>query len=511
MATEHIYIISDLHLGGRPALQSSSGTTSGFQLCQPRECRRLAQFIHYISGRHVGEHTELIINGDFVDFLTEEKISSESPAPTQEFEAFTIDREDAIRKFNAIVEHTDASASAGERLFEALREFVQRGHRLTILLGNHDIELCLPSVRLAMTQMLTGGRLADLEFIHDGEAYVRPGLIVEHGNRYDGWNALSYGALRAWRSAQSRNEEISFQFPPPPGSRLVASLMNPLKHKYKFIDLLKPENEALVPVLAALDSSILPTLTRIVRGLPYLAKKMLVQTSAGGIPSYKTYIADDQAVDDEPVDASRILGDPISEETITRSNNLLAFAIKEWGHSEHGGETNIADEQSSFGGALALVRQYLPSSKHNSYGKLRRTLMLYRETIGATFDLETESPIYLRAASRLAEGKRIVAFGHTHLAKRKTLQYGGMYLNTGTWCPTIKLPTDICDPNAPDEQVFPLLKQFIEDLAENRTASWTQVRATFAKVTLDGNATQGDLFEFCEDGSIRRADWTNAG
>ena len=67
-------------------------------------------------------------------------------------------------------------------------------------------------------------------------------MLIEHGNRFDEWNAVPHGALRRVRSQLSRALPAKPEFPALPGSRLVVDVMNPLKQQYAFIDLLKPED-----------------------------------------------------------------------------------------------------------------------------------------------------------------------------------------------------------------------------------------------------------------------------
>jgi len=514
----HIYIISDLHLGGAPP-ELTSGDV-GFQMCPPQSRRRLARFIHHISTAHPrketepGEETELIINGDFVDFLAEE--DRETP---RVFSAFAHDAQLAVDKFRRVVQRTDADAPAGERVFEALRAFVGQGHKLTMLLGNHDLELSIPAVRHVLMEILTQGRPARVEFLYDGEAYVQGDLLVEHGNRYDGWNAVAYGVLRAYRSMLSRNEPQQIQFVPPPGSRLVTEIMNPLKAYYKFIDLLKPENEALIPVLAALDSSCIPSLKEMVFLLRLAREKKALEPEPGEIPGQVDNVADSPSIiigEAEVNDLSSVIyGDPVAPETLDRSFALLTQAEEDWApESEIGEVTPIAEGQADWKqtarGCLAFIKQLAPFSPDIG-AKLHKTLLCYRETIGATSDLKSELPIYLDAATRLSEGRRIVVFGHTHLAKRRELKPGGLYLNSGTWCPTIQLPPDFYSAEQPEKAVLSRLKQFLNDLASNNTEPWCALQTTFVKVTQEGDRSDGELCEFCEDGCIVRIGGSNAG
>src|SRR5262245_10481743 len=141
MGTHDIYVISDLHIGGaRP-----EGNSPGFQMCPPESRRRLARFIHYVrrAARPHGSTLELIINGDFVDFLAE-----------QPFEPFTASADTAVEKLRRIIKTADVDAPDGQRIFPALQAFVTDGHRLTVLLGNHDIELSLAAVRHELSRQI---------------------------------------------------------------------------------------------------------------------------------------------------------------------------------------------------------------------------------------------------------------------------------------------------------------------------------------------------------------------
>ena len=80
------------------------------------------------------------------------------------------------------------------------------------------------------------------KFEGNGRLGVAGTPFVEHGNRYDDWNAVNHDALRAVRSALSRREPLDPSLVVPvPGSRLVVEVMNHYKRKFAFIDLLKPE------------------------------------------------------------------------------------------------------------------------------------------------------------------------------------------------------------------------------------------------------------------------------
>ena len=68
-----------------------------------------------------------------------------------------------------------------------------------------------------------------------------------------GLSVWAVRALRELRALQSRRKNLPawVQRDPPPGSQLVASVLNKIKLNYPFVDLLKPETDAMFPLLLA--------------------------------------------------------------------------------------------------------------------------------------------------------------------------------------------------------------------------------------------------------------------
>ncbi len=218
-----------------------SGDTRGFRLNTHVDVA--TEFVTRLTASATaGVSLELVINGDIVDFLAERSSSGPVWVP------FTPDPDDACQKLEAIV-------TRDQPFFDALGQFLAAGHRLTLLLGNHDIELGLPPVRAKFASLLGVGGHTDYEFIANDEAYVIGGALIEHGNRYDGFNMVDYDSLRRVSALMSRRQEANnhYTFDAPPGSKMVAWVINPIKEQYRFIDLLKPENGAVVPLLLALE------------------------------------------------------------------------------------------------------------------------------------------------------------------------------------------------------------------------------------------------------------------
>jgi len=227
-----LYVISDLHLGG----------CDDFQIFHQGEL--LAEFIDRLRTRRVDGTLALVINGDTVDFLAEQ-------------EPKYFDPEGAGEKLDRIV--GDVSFKP---VFTALRRFTAtKGRRLIVTLGNHDLELALPWMRERLLSHLTSddaGR-GRVTLAFDGAGYVAQvgsaPVYCVHGNDVDEWNFTEYDKLRRQGLGTMLGETVP-EWTPNAGTKLVVDVMNSIKARFPFVDLLKPETEAVVPTLCALDPSL---------------------------------------------------------------------------------------------------------------------------------------------------------------------------------------------------------------------------------------------------------------
>jgi UDP-2,3-diacylglucosamine pyrophosphatase LpxH len=353
-------------------------------------------------------------------------------------------------------------------LFAAFAGAVRAGLRMTILLGNHDVELALPSVRARFLESLDPDDTGRVRMIFDGEAYVVGDALIEHGNRYDGFNVIDHDALRRMRSAQSRRiSDARAMFEPPPGSRLVVEVMNQLKREYPFIDLLKPETSAVLPILLTLE----PACRRHVLKVANLYLAASRRASDGARPNYEGDIAATTGGE-----LLEVLAEHMPHETARDFAASLAVPV----------EQDIASRSS----VLGMVRLALARDRDGLARRLPHLLQALRALEqDRTFELETESPEYLDPAREIAAGGfRYVVFGHTHLAKRVDLGGGRTYFNTGTWADLIRFPSEIFA--TPDSQQLEALNAFITDLVEKKFERWLLFRPTYVRLDVDGDAVQ---------------------
>ncbi len=422
-----------------------------------------------LAQRRGGADIELVINGDFVDFLAE-------PGADGEWRPFIADAREAAVAMRAIVARDQA-------LFDALRDLLAAGHRLTLLLGNHDVELAFPAVRQVLRDATGATDARRFVFLYDGEAYRVGDALIEHGNRYDGFNVVDHDAVRAARSLQSRDQVVDVEVPPPPGSRIVAEVMNPIKREYPFVDLLKPETEAVLPLLLALEPGFRSHVTRIAR---FKAEAVARDPKAPARPRFDANVSDDSGLGQGAFDGGGAArpADPLAA--------VLARALPSGKADRFLDDLEPEDRFSadvSAGGAARMLGLAWIARGPDGFGRRLDNLLTALRALADdhSFDRDVEGQVaYIEAAEDLAGGAiRHVVMGHTHLAKRVQLTSGGYYLNSGTWADLIRVPETIT--RGPVDAAREALWGFATELASGQLDAWIEFRPTYVRLDLTGD------------------------
>jgi UDP-2,3-diacylglucosamine pyrophosphatase LpxH len=457
-----LFVISDLHLGGPPA----SNESPDLQMCTSDAQQRLASFIRYAAAQHNADRdVRLVINGDIVDFLAE-----------KDAKPFIKDDALATKVLEIILQRTD-------EVWQALREFTASGAALTLILGNHDIELSLPGPRRLLLSRLGRGRV---EFIYDNQAFVDGPVLIEHGNRYDVWNMIPHNRLRQVRSRLSRGETPG-HCPDVPGSVLVCDVINDLKKTYRFVDLLKPETDAVLPVLPVLDATLSGLLEQVVNGIkgawPFLRSRR-VRTDSKGRPK-----------DDEYVSSA---GPPTKRQRRLEKALRLAMDWEGIVDPDEAGFTEVA-----FTGLRELWDSAQAEIRKRLIAKLRQKWRYTSQRLRWAFDVTREDATWLKPVGRSAAlGFKVIIYGHTHLAKQVSglpevngLPRGCLYLNTGTWTDLMRVPQEILAavPTAGEDTSASKLETFLDDLLHNRLDSWRKLIPTYARCDLEQEGSQVQL------------------
>lgn len=506
--TRDVYVISDLHLGG---VWQGTGENAGRGFRMMTRPDVLARFIGALAEKSAGPPAvELVINGDFIDFLAEEHEGQSRWVP------FVEDPDEAVACFRRVAEREGDS-----EVFDALKEFVARGHALTILLGNHDVELSLPPVRRALEQRIgAGGPRPSLRFLYDGEAYEVGDALIEHGNRYDPVNVVTHDALRRLRSLQSRRQfkHQKGRFDPPAGSSVVAGVMNPLKVEYPFIDLLKPESEPLYGLIMALEPGYKGKLSRLAKLAGSLSGAVRHRMAEAALPAMEGDIASDGLATEsfiEEMGYGAAAPRPGAEAAAARHDaeddelrGLLSACLRPDTVEDllREAESEAQDEgvtlediglRSRFRTALGLAKLVAGGN----FVPVRRRLRYVRETLRAldedrSFEQGFEAGTrYRRAAEELSENYSVVVFGHTHHAKKLSLESGATYLNSGTWANLMRFPASLFD--ADEGRAVEALKQFFDDMRNSRLENYVEFHPTYVRLEVDERGrTRGELFEY---------------
>lgn len=426
----------------------------------------LASFIADLPRRlRADESLELVIAGDFIDFLAIELDAED--------EAWTPSPERAVAKLHAAMDGHDAP------VYEALRGFVRAGHSLTVMVGNHDLEIAIPAVQQQLCKDL-GVTRHQVVFVDDGEAWRIGRALFEHGNRYDGANLNDWEGIRATVSAWSRGET-----PPEPlevsaGSRLVAQVVNPLKRKrYSFLDLLQPQGELIGYLLLAIE----PTLKYDFKSLRHLMVGGIRRAMARkvGPPRAERNVASRPADDvlvGRPLDTrhlDELLGvEPISPaEKQVSARDLIREFLR-----------NPGDNLEKF----LVSGQRIPLDRLAQIQGVIAAMVCDDDSLNPAGATEQ----YGRNAERLraSGGVDVVVMGHTHKPRHVGDPDHASYINTGTWIDSITVPPETLQPG---DEGLARLQRWLSDLYHDRGVRSFRPHWADLRIEADGEVSEARL------------------
>ncbi len=415
-----VHVVSDLHLGG--------GSPERQIFDQAKE---FGQLVAWLLKKPKGEQHALVINGDLVDFLAEPNATYFDPAG-------------ASAKLDRIFR--DPSFVP---VWDALKEFVGTENRsLAITLGNHDLELDLPWVREQLLQELSGGDAAargrvTLAFEADGYACRVGGadILCVHGNEVDDWNVTDYDALRrVGRTAGGGGSASAWT--PNAGTRLVIDVMNAVKKKYAFVDLLKPETAGVIPTVLILDPG---QAARVGAAIPSglrLGWDKLRRATGFLSEEEQAALAAGRAA---PADVLRaMLGDTFGAALPgldARSLDALLLLTEQRYVAGVDPLTLLAaDDRLEFLGYGQALWDLITRKGEDEV--LRQALERLGSDTG--FDLKQADDTYRALNDKVPEDVEFLAAGHTHLERALPLRGGRrFYYNSGTWVRLLRLTADV--------------------------------------------------------------------
>jgi UDP-2,3-diacylglucosamine pyrophosphatase LpxH len=446
-------IISDLHLGGNaPRMMSRP--------------KNLARFLEGVSGRLGSDETlELIIAGDFVDFLAITPQASWTPDPAE-----------ACSKIRNAMKDGDLAS-----IFEAMGKLLAKdGNKLTILVGNHDVEMGLPPVQDALLEGLDCTRHQAI-FVDTGRAYGLGKALIEHGNRYDDANTNDWQGLRAIAAAMSRHEEPKDELLVSAGSRIVEQIINPLKSSsYPFIDLLQPQGELVALLMLAFEPGLKWELNKL-RWL--LRGRYLEGRNQNGLQPGKSRYVSYRPLDTFDNELQETFGD--SYTALRTPDQQVGLSLADW--------TKILLTPGKDGIAAILRKgEHVPSDRLQQIRVAMRKLLMDDQSNQP--DGPTQQ--YGEAAKRLIEdsgGKvEVVVMGHTHLARHIGPRDKATYINTGTWADVVRAPEEAMRDGA-DEALEEFLRDLLNDKRPNYVPTYGDLR-----IEANGEVSRAQLQAYME-------------
>ncbi len=453
---DELYSVSDLHMGGFDS--SAQIFNAGSEL---------ADLIGHLQARP--KKVALVINGDMVDFLAE-------PG------AKAFDPEGAVGKLTRIAEDT-----AFEPVWTALKRFVGvEGHRLIITLGNHYVELALPWVREHFLGLLAGGDDAArgrILLAFDGAGFLcRVGnatVLSVHGNEVDDWNLTDHETIRRAAGDMHKGRAVP-DWIPNAGTRLVIDVMNDIKKGYPFVDLLKHEMEAVIPVLTALAPLKLQQFGSALKVLKRLAwdKFRRMTHMLGAEDGADLALA---AADVGAMRRPRMNRDVLIEQAELRlRQNVDPISLVPDGERLQQLGIPEALATAVFGGELREVLR----------AKLSELIA------DRSFEWSQEDDTFRRLDEKVAPDVDFILTGHTHLERAIPRRGGnGYYFNSGTWVRLIRFEPHVLANQAEFNKVFGALSAGTMDALDNFPELILH-RRTVVAIIADSKGTRGALMRW---------------
>lgn len=205
-------VISDLHLGrGRTLEGGATNSLEEFYFG-----KKLVEFFnYYCSGEFKDAEVEVIINGDFLNFLQTDYHGHFLTVVTEGI---------AVSQLQSILDgHKD--------VFLAMKAFAAHPNRLiTYVVGNHDQAMLWPATRLLLNETL------DTDIRYKNIVYFFDGVHIEHGHMHEAANRLDPKRFFLKRDLPEPILNLPF------GSHFFVDFVLKLKHKHSHVDKVRPFN-----------------------------------------------------------------------------------------------------------------------------------------------------------------------------------------------------------------------------------------------------------------------------
>jgi UDP-2,3-diacylglucosamine pyrophosphatase LpxH len=410
--TRRKVIVSDLHLGPGATDQRFAGIEDFYSE---------AEWTAFLERQAAAGPTDLIINGDFIEFWQIAAALGALPKRTDPKQPATGTALASDQRF--AVSAIELVLAAHRSVFTDLGKLIERGdNRVIVVAGNHDADLLWPKVQLAVARAIAPRDPSRLLFT-SGPGYEHGGVHVEHGHAFDAANRFATG-----HAPFGRDRDGTCRLQSSWGEVFVDQFYTDVERKVPFIDNLYPQSAA---ILWAMRDNPDP------------------QRDAGAVIGFIDLL---RAAESREFNQSAIA-------------SLLQGALGTPGRGDRGPESvaevieHVADRLArgdvsagAITGALLHLR-FDPQLAGLWIGLVRagKALPDMRAAMTELGAIDAEAVAHLHdqlfgdplnaAASRLLGGARdikVVVFGHTHAVGGSVEPIGarkksGWYANTGSW------------------------------------------------------------------------------
>jgi UDP-2,3-diacylglucosamine pyrophosphatase LpxH len=406
------YVISDIHLG--PGKLNSSDDWDPLEDFVADE--QLCAFIAWLAEHR--EPIELIIAGDFLEYCQIlPQIGFASPVDhLGSSEAESLER-------TAVLLGQHRSGGQGHpAVFSALRDLMENGHSVTLIAGNHDVDILWDGVWARLFDAIyppgSSGTLRRVPFSYTLGNADRGRVYIEHGHEHDRANRIG--------------DQMAYPFDFDPfgvqrlkrcwGTLFVDKVYNQLEAQRWFIDNVKPSLRALQLGMRhdfPFTATAMGLLARfmLTSGLPPIlgGSDVVLGASDTQPPAAEEFVS---VIADAELRSylDKQLDDPVFRAEFAAS--VQEMTVSEWQMVQSGVASQPSLDELAGTSADDLVLGGSGSSE-DSYVKAARKVFERDERISS------------------------VIFGHTHtpIAGQHIeidAAHGGHYFNSGTWTPHLR-------------------------------------------------------------------------
>ena len=219
-----IIVISDAHLGAGVMVDGKRNCLEDFH-----HDKELVEFLEYYqSGEYQNREVELVINGDFLDFLSVPYIKY---------------FDDEIWGEAASRERLKLIVKAHREVFDTLARFVSvKKRKIVYILGNYDAELIMDGNQKSFFELFSEDARKQVTIIsNDGGQYIPyPGVYIIHGHEYE--------LAHYFHSKKSvvLSENGTKYFLPPWGSYYITRVLNKFREEKSYLNSVKPIRKFLI-------------------------------------------------------------------------------------------------------------------------------------------------------------------------------------------------------------------------------------------------------------------------